>query len=77
MVDLTHDLLFEKKWAPMLPHAAKKAQKPMTKEEVAAYHLEHDGFNRQKAVDAPIIEPFLDQGVAMKEFPEPQELVEN
>jgi len=31
--DLTYDILFEKKWAPILPFKEKKAMKPRTKEE--------------------------------------------
>jgi len=40
----------------------KKAQKAMTADEEAAFHNEHDGYNKGREVEGNIFEPFLDQG---------------
>jgi hypothetical protein len=68
VLDMTHDVLFEKKWGPIIPYLTKKYGKKMTDDEVYAYHNEHDGFRREKQIDNPVFEPFLDQGTALNEF---------
>ena len=70
-------MLFEKKWAEIKPYFERKNGKQMTDEEEWAHQLEHEGFNRIKQVDMPLFEPFLDQGVIMRETFDPKDLIAN
>ena len=60
-----------------MPFEKKKYQKQMSNEEYFQYRNDHDGFQRAKMMDNPILEPMLDQGQQMTEFYSVKEMNEN